>query len=112
MYRGDHFGQKLLLPFPWFITIILRHKGCVFLADEPIMTSPTFGRKDWHQSLLSLWKLTGRDMRSDEEGGAEEEAPTVAQLTAVPPPCPRRGTVWTPLTASTGPDDPFTMTQG
>ena len=58
--------------------MILKHKGYVFLADEPTMTSPTFERKDWHWSLLSLPKLTGREKGSDEEGGVLMETPVAA----------------------------------
>ena len=85
---GDHFGQKLPLPFLRYITILLKHKGCIFTADELVMTSPIFGRKDWCWSLLSLRKLTGRGMGSDKEGGAEEEATVATQPTLVPPPRP------------------------
>ena len=51
-------------------------------------------------------------MGSDEEGGAKEETPAAAQPAVVPPPCPWQGIVCVASTASTGTDEPFTMTRG
>ena len=111
IHRHDQFGQKLPLPFPRFITTILKHKGYVFLADEPTLTSPTFERKYWHCGLLSLYNLTDHGRGSDEEGGTVEDTPTSTTEVLVPPPCARWGAARAPPAISTSPNEPFTMTQ-
>ena len=81
-----------------------------FVDNETVMTSPIFGRKDWHQSLVSLQKLTGRGIGHAAVGGTAEEPPAAAEPTASPPHT-RRPATRASTSTSTAPNEPFAMTR-